>query len=53
MLAAYLAWRLAIDGLKPVPYSYVGGMSGIQLVAALALVAYLPLVFHQFARLRR
>jgi hypothetical protein len=53
MLAGYLAWRLAIDALKPVPYSYVGGLSGIQLIAALALLAYLPLVFRQYARLRR
>jgi len=52
MLAGYLAWRLTIDALKPVPYAYVGGLSGIQLVSALALVAYLPLVARQFARLR-
>lgn len=52
MLAGYLAWRLAIDALKPVPYEYVGGLSGIQLVCAVALVFYSPLVFRQAARLR-
>ena len=51
MLAAYLAWRLVIDGLKPVPYDFVGGLSGIQLVSALALVLYSPLLFRQAARL--
>jgi prolipoprotein diacylglyceryltransferase len=52
MLAAYLAWRLLIDALKPVPYAYPGGLGGIQLVAAVALAAYAPLVLRQFARLR-
>jgi phosphatidylglycerol---prolipoprotein diacylglyceryl transferase len=52
MLAAYLAWRLAIDSLKPVPHEFVGGLSGIQLVAAAALVVYLPLLARQLARLR-
>lgn len=52
MLAAYLAWRLAIDGLKPIPYEFVGGLSGIQLVCAVALLLYLPLVGRQIWRLR-
>lgn len=51
MLAAYLFWRLIIDGLKPVPYAYVLGLSGIQVVCALALVCYLPLVIRQSVRL--
>jgi phosphatidylglycerol---prolipoprotein diacylglyceryl transferase len=51
MLAGYLAWRLAIDTLKPVPYYFVG-VSGIQLVCAMALVVYSPLVLRQFSRLR-
>lgn len=50
-LTGYLAWRLAIDALKPVPYSYFDGLSGIQMLAALFLVAYLPLVFRQLRRL--
>jgi phosphatidylglycerol---prolipoprotein diacylglyceryl transferase len=52
LLAAYLAWRLVIDGLKPVPYAFVGGLSGIQLVCAIALLLYLPLVIGQLARLK-
>lgn len=52
LLAAYLLWRLLIDGLKPVPYAFVGGLSGLQLVCALALVFYLPLLVRQLARLR-
>jgi prolipoprotein diacylglyceryltransferase len=52
MLAAYLAWRLLIDGLKPVPHDYGAGLGGIQLVAAVALILYLPLVWRQSARLR-
>ncbi len=52
MLAAYLFWRLIIDGLKPTPHAYAFGLSGIQLVCVLALVCYLPLVIRQSSRLR-
>jgi phosphatidylglycerol:prolipoprotein diacylglycerol transferase len=52
MLAGYLLWRLLIDGLKPVPHAFVGGLSGIQLVCALALLCYLPLTLRQLSRLR-
>ena len=52
LLAGYLLWRLFIDGLKPVPYEFPGGLSGIQLVCAVALVLYLPLVARQLSRLR-
>ena len=52
LLAGYLLWRLIIDGLKPVPHAYVGGLSGIQLVCAVALLGYLPLTLRQLARLR-
>lgn len=51
-LASYLAWRLLIDGIKPVPYAYAFGLSGIQVVCALALVCYLPFVFRQLKELR-
>lgn len=51
LLAGYLGWRLLVDGLKPVPYEFVAGLSGIQLVCAIALVLYLPLVARQLARL--
>lgn len=43
-MLGYLLWRLGIDGLKPVPYAYALGWSGIQwacLLAALALVGSL------------
>jgi phosphatidylglycerol:prolipoprotein diacylglycerol transferase len=52
-LAAYLAWRLLVDAIKPVPYAYVFGLSGIQLVCALALLCYLPVVFRQFRELHQ
>ena len=42
MLSAYLLWRLFIDGLKPVPVAFPGGLSGIQWVCLLALAVYLP-----------
>ena len=50
-LAAYLVWRLLIDGLKPVRVAYAGGLSGIQWVCLLALLAYLPFVVRAFSRL--
>ena len=43
-LAAYLLWRLTGDTLKPVRVEYPGGLSGIQWVCALALLAYAPLL---------
>ena len=51
-LAAYLLWRLLIDGLKPVRYSYPLGLSGIQWVCLLALLAYLPLLLLAAAQLK-
>jgi len=47
LLVAYLVWRLLIDGLKPVPYAYPFGLSGIQWVCLLALVVYLPALIRQ------
>ncbi len=49
-LAAYLVWRLLVDGLKPVRMPYAGGLSGIQWVCALALLVYLPLVQRAWRR---
>ncbi len=43
-LAGYLAWRVGIDYLKPVPYHYVLGLSGIQWLCLLTLIVYLPVV---------
>jgi phosphatidylglycerol:prolipoprotein diacylglycerol transferase len=53
MLAGYLLWRLFIDGLKPVPYAYPGGLSGLQLICLVALAIYLPMTLRQLAKLRR
>ncbi|MEZ5446523.1 MAG: prolipoprotein diacylglyceryl transferase [Gammaproteobacteria bacterium] len=50
LLASYLAWRLLVDALKPVPYAYPMGLSGIQVVCAAALVLYLPLLLAQLLR---
>lgn len=51
MLSAYLLWRLAIDGLKPVPFTWPGGLSGIQWVCLAALAFYLPPTVRQWRRL--
>ena len=48
MFIAYLLWRLLIDGLKPVPYAYPLGWSGIQWVCLLTLAVYLPLTWRAF-----
>ena len=52
-LAAYLLWRLVGDGLKPVRVDYPLGLSGIQWVCGLALLAYAPLLVRAAARLPR
>ena len=46
-LSGYLLWRLLVDAIKPVPYDYGLGLSGIQVVCLLALAAYLPLLIRQ------
>lgn len=50
-LAAYLAWRLVGDSLKPVRMPYPFGLSGIQWVCLVALAVYLPLVWRASRRL--
>jgi prolipoprotein diacylglyceryltransferase len=50
-LAGYLGWRVLVDALKPVPFGYAGGLSGLQLLALVALAAYLPLVVRDLRRL--
>lgn len=52
LLASYLAWRFGVDFLKPVPYAYPLGLSGIQWVCAVALALYLPLVGRQWRQLK-
>jgi len=51
MLVAYLLWRLLIDGLKPVPYVYPLGLSGIQWTCLAALIVYLPATVRLWATL--
>lgn len=53
MLSSYLLWRLLVDFIKPIPYAYPGGLSGIQVVALLALMIYLPLTLRQVRRVVR
>lgn len=50
-LSAYLLWRLVADGLKPVREPYALGLSGIQWVCLVALLAYAPLVWRALRRL--
>jgi phosphatidylglycerol---prolipoprotein diacylglyceryl transferase len=50
-LAAYLAWRLIGDTLKPVRVPYPFGLSGIQWVCLVALAVYLPIVWRASRRL--
>ena len=52
-LAGYLAWRLFIDGFKPVPYLYPLGLSGIQLACLVALILYLPFVWFDLSRMQK
>jgi len=52
-LVAYLLWRLLIDGVKPVPVAYAGGLSGIQWVCALALGVYAPVVLRAWRSVPR
>lgn len=52
----YMAWRLCIDALKPIPFVYkVAGvsMSGIQLVCCLALVWFFYLLYLDYKALSR
>jgi len=39
-MIAYLAFRLAVDAIKPVPYAYFGVVSGIQLLCIAGLCYY-------------
>ncbi|WP_342119893.1 prolipoprotein diacylglyceryl transferase [Pseudoduganella sp. OTU4001] len=52
-LAGYLAWRLAVDSIKPLPYNYGAGLGGIQLICIAVLACYLPLLVAQCVRAAR
>jgi phosphatidylglycerol:prolipoprotein diacylglycerol transferase len=45
LLCAYLAWRLLIDALKPIPYHWPLGLSGIQWTCIVALALYAPVTW--------
>lgn len=47
-LAGYLGWRLWAESIKPLPFDYGWGLSGIQLVCVVALAIYLPLLVRQW-----
>lgn len=51
-LLAYLLWRLVGDALKPVREPYALGLSGIQWVCGVALLAYTPIVWRAARQLR-
>lgn len=53
LLSAYLLWRLGVDALKPMPFTYPGGLSGIQVLCLGALVLYVPFVWRAARGLRR
>lgn len=52
MLCSYFLWRLWVDSLKPLPYDYGYGWSGIQLVCSVALLFYTPLFYSQWLKLK-
>ncbi|MEI6545165.1 MAG: prolipoprotein diacylglyceryl transferase family protein, partial [Methylococcales bacterium] len=49
-LSGYLLWRLLIDGLKPIPFAYWLGLSGIQWACVLSLFLYLPLLWRDLMK---
>lgn len=52
-LCSYLIWRVWVDALKPVPFDYGWGLSGIQVICIAALSVYLPFaLFFRRARPR-
>lgn len=52
-LAGYLLWRLLVDGIKPVPYAYPLGLSGIQWACMIALGLYLPFLVKNLQQLQQ
>lgn len=53
MFASYLLWRLVVDGIKPVPYSYLLGWSAIQWACVVVLIGYLPFLVRDCRRLAK
>ncbi len=52
MLCSYLLWRVWVDSIKPLPFDYGFGWSGIQIVCLFALLIYAPFCFLQWRKLR-
>ena len=50
LFVSYLLWRFWVDGIKPVPYGYAFGWSGIQWACVLTVILYLPFVARDLAR---
>ena len=51
LFISYMLWRLLVDGIKPVPYPYWLGLSGIQWACLLAVICYLPFAWRDVKRL--
>ncbi len=52
LFISYMLWRFAVDSIKPVPYEYWFGWSGIQWGCLIAMVLYLPFVLKDIKRLK-
>jgi prolipoprotein diacylglyceryltransferase len=52
LLCAYLLWRLLVDALKPVPFAWPLGLSGIQWTCLAALTLYAPVTWRALRSLR-
>lgn len=52
LFISYMLWRVWVDSLKPVPYEYWLGLSGIQLACLIMSVCYLPWLIKDFIRLK-
>lgn len=53
LVSTYLLWRCLVDMLKPVPFDYGFGFSGIQIICMGALLIVLPLSFTQWRALKK
>jgi phosphatidylglycerol---prolipoprotein diacylglyceryl transferase len=52
-LSAYLLWRLVVDTIKPMPWIYPGGLSGLQWLCAVTLLLYTPWLIRDVLRLKK
>lgn len=53
LFLSYMLWRLTVDSIKPVPYAYGLGISGIQWACLIAILFYIPWVLKDFRNLKR